>query len=372
MKHVCIISNIPSPYRSGQFACLRSCFPEWKVSVLYTGKIEADRVWETEEETENTYFLQSKVLNVKGGEVGGTATRFVHLPRGLFKMLDGLKPDVVIAGEYNLSAVQALFWAKAHGVPFVNMTDGTMHSESYIGFVQKLTRRMIISGADSFLASGTKAAEKLMHWGAEEARIAVAYLTVDTVPFLKLTRRPEPGRLLYVGRISREKGLDLLVQALALVKTECLLRIAGNDVGGEQEKIQALAEKLGVADRIAWLGYRQGEALLEEYSRASVLAVPSRSDCFGLILVEAACAGLPVAASCYADGAYDVIISGVNGRIADPENPEAFAACLERMLQKPLPAETLRAQTAEKFSFAAGAQGYARAVEIAEGAVKHG
>lgn len=372
MKHILIISNIPAPYRSGQFACLRSRFPEWKVSVLYTGKIEADRVWETDEPEGETYFLQSKVLSVKGGEVGGTATRFVHLPKGLLKMLDTLKPDVVIAGEYNLSAVQALFWAKAHQIPFVNMTDGTLHSESYIGFVQKLTRRLIIGGADSLLASGSRAKEKLLHWGAEEERIAIAYLTVDTTPFQKLVRQPENGRILYVGRISREKGLDLLVRALAQMKRKCVLRVAGNDVGGEQANIEALAESLGVADRIVWLGYREGEALWEEYRRAAVLAVPSRSDCFGLILVEAACAGLPVAASCYADGAYDVITSGTNGRIADPEDPEAFAACLDGMLLRPLPAEKLRRQTAEKFSFSAGADGYAQAVEIAEGAVKHG
>ena len=206
MKHVLIISNIPAPYRSGQFACLRSRFPKWRVSVLYTGKIEADRVWETDEPEENTYFLQSKVLSVKGGEVGGTATRFVHLPKGLFKTLNALKPDVVIAGEYNFSAVQALFWAKAHGIPFVNMTDGTLRSESYIGTVQKLTRRMIVSGADSFLASGTKAAEKLLHWGADEERIAIAYLTVDTAPFLALTRQPKDGTILFVGRISRERA----------------------------------------------------------------------------------------------------------------------------------------------------------------------
>ena len=50
----------------------------------------------------------------------------------------------------------------------------------------------------------------------------------------------------------------------------------------------------------------------------------------------------------------------------------AFAACLDGMLLRPLPAEKLRRQTAEKFSFSAGADGYAQAVEIAEGAVKHG
>ena len=372
MKHILIIVNIPAPYRAAQFRCLRETFPDWRVSVLYTGRSEADRVWQTETEEKDTYFLNSRVLSVKGGEVGGTATRFVHLPRGLLKKLDELQPDVVIASEYNLSAVQALFWAKAHRVPYVNMTDGTLHSESYIGLVQKLTRRMIISGADSFLASGSRAADKLRYWGAEDGQIAIAYLTVDTAPFLKLQRHPEEGRLLYVGRISREKGLDLLVQALAQMKQTGILYVAGNDVGGEQANIRALAERLGVADRIRWLGYREGEALWEEYSRAAILAVPSRSDCFGLILVEAACAGLPVAASCYADGAYDVLTSGVNGRIADPENPAAFAACLDGMLAKPLDAEKLRTAAAEKFSFRAGAEGYARAVELAEGAVKNG
>ena len=347
MKHILIISNIPAPYRVAQFRCLRETFPDWRVSVLYTGKSEADRAWTSGGEGKDTYFLNSRILSVKGGEVGGAA-------------------------EYNLSAVQALFWAKAHRIPYVNMTDGTLHSESYIGFAQKLTRRLIVSGADSYLASGSRAADKLLRWGAEEDRIAIAYLTVDTAPFLKLNRQPEDGRLLYVGRISREKGLDLLVRALAQMKRKCVLRVAGNDVGGEQANIEALAESLGVADRIVWLGYREGEALWEEYRRAAVLAVPSRSDCFGLILVEAACAGLPVAASCYADGAYDVLTSGVNGRIADPEDPAAFAACLDGMLAKPMDAEKQRNATAEKFSFRAGAAGFARAVELAERAVKHG
>ena len=83
---------------------------------------------------------------------------------------------------------------------------------------------------------------------------------MDTTPFQKLVRQPENGRILYVGRISREKGLDLLVQALAKMKVPCALRVAGNDVGGEQAAIQSLAESLGVAGRIQWLGYRRAWA----------------------------------------------------------------------------------------------------------------
>ena len=93
------------------------------------------------------------------------------------------------------------------------------------------------------------------------------------------------------------------MRALAEVKTSCRLRVVGNDVGGEQARVQTLIRELGLEDRVEFLGYREGELLLEEYSKCALrLAVPSRSDCFGLVMVEAACAGVPVLASKYADG----------------------------------------------------------------------
>lgn len=371
MKKVLIISNIPAPYRTALFSYLQDHHTDTQFQVLYTSHTEGDRAWHVEEALRDSYFLQSHVLRVKGGQVGGTAIRFVHIPYGLGRMLDRLQPDVVIGGEYNLSAVQALLWAKCHRVPYINMTDGTLRSETYIGRVQRLTRKWIIGRADAYLASGTKAKEKLLHWGAPEEKIAIAYLTVDTAPFLALPRQPEPGRILYVGRISREKGLDLLVRALAALRSPAELRVVGNDVDGQRQEIETLAKELGVAERIRWLGYREGAALYEEYARAAVLAVPSRSDCFGLILVEGGCAGVPMAASVYADGAYDVITPGVNGGLADPEKPEEFAACLASLLADPGAPESLRQALGEKFSFAAVAAGYDRAIALAEGE-KHG
>lgn len=374
MKNVLILSNIPAPYRTALFSYMQSGTPQYRYQVLYTSHTEADRAWNvSEEELQDTYFLNSKVLQVKGGEVGGTATRYIHIPYGLTKMLNRLKPQVIIGGEYNLSAVRALLWAKRHGVPYINMTDGTLRSEAYIGRVQKLTRKLIIGKADAYLASGTRAKEKLLHWGAPAEKIAVAYLTVDVTPFVKLSRQPRENTILYVGRISREKGLDLLVEALAAMENKnARLRVVGNDVDGQQAEIQDLADRLGVSSRIDWLGYREGEALLSEYAGASVLAVPSRSDCFGLILVEAGCAGLPVAASIYADGACDVVVPGKNGLMANPEKPEKFAAALDALLESPPVPQELRAQLGEKFSFAAVAKGYNQAVRIAEGGRNHG
>ena len=373
MKKVLIISNIPSPYRTALFSYLQETQTEYRFQILYTSRKESDRAWtQNTEGLKDTYFQSSRVLSVKGGETGGTATRFIHIPKGLRGMLKNLNPDVIIGSEYNLSAVQAFLWAKGRGIPYINLTDGTLRSETYIGRIQKLTRKLIISRSDGFLASSTKAKEKLLHWGAAEEKIAVSFLTVPTGPFLALQRAPEPGRILYVGRISHEKGLDLLVEALARAKTPCCLRVVGNDVGGEEQLVKEKIEALGLQDRVVFLGCREGQELLEEYSKASLLAVPSRSDCFGLILVEAGCAGVPIAASCYADGAYDVIEPGVNGLIADPEKPEVFAACLDALLTQQLPADSMREALGEKFSFRLAAHGYAQALKIVEGGGKHG
>lgn len=367
MKKVLIISNIPSPYRTALFRYLQKEQQDYRFQVLYTSRSEADRAWSAQEKLEDTFFQDSRVLSVKGGEVGGTATRFIHIPRGLGAVLNKLRPDILIGSEYNVSAVQAYFWARRHRVPYINLTDGTLHSETYIGKVQKLTRKLIISGADGFLASSTRAKEKLLHWGAAEDKITVSYLTVPLEPFLNLERRPEPGRILFVGRISHEKGLDLLVRALAEVKTPCRLRVVGNDVGGEQARIQTLIRELGLEDRVEFLGYWEGEPLLEEYRKCTLLAVPSRSDCFGLVMVEAACAGVPVLASCYADGAPDILTAGENGLTADPLDLAAFGKALEEMLTGDFPAEKYRASLGEKFSFREAARGYVRAVRRVEG-----
>lgn len=367
MKKVLIISNIPSPYRTALFSYLQKSQKKDRFQVLYTSQREADRVWSTQEGLEDTFFQDARVLSVKGGEVGGTATRFIHIPKGLGSTLRRLAPDIVIGSEYNLSAVQAFLWAKSRHIPYINLTDGTLRSETYIGKIQRLTRKLIISGSDAFLASSTKAKEKLLAWGAAENKIFISYLTVPAAPYLNLERQAEPGRILFVGRISHEKGLDLLVRALAKTKESCRLRVVGNDVGGEQAKVEALVRELGLTDRVEFLGYREGEALLAEYRKCALLAVPSRSDCFGLVMVEAACAGVPITASIYADGAYDIITPGENGLMADPEDAEAFSTMLDKMLKTPMDAGKIRSALGEKFSFQNAARGYLQAVEMAEG-----
>ena len=67
MKKVLIISNIPSPYRTALFRYLQTEQKDYRFQVLYTSRAEADRAWSTQQELEDTFFQDSKVLSVKGG-----------------------------------------------------------------------------------------------------------------------------------------------------------------------------------------------------------------------------------------------------------------------------------------------------------------
>ena len=99
----------------------------------------------------------------------------------------------------------------------------------------------------------------------------------------------------------------------------------------ERELLTEQAGKLGITDRIRFLGYVEGEPLRELYHNADVFILPTREDCFGLVILEAMCASLPVISSKYADGAFDLVAEGENGYIVDPEDTHAFAEKIDQI-----------------------------------------
>lgn len=79
-----------------------------------------------------------------------------------------------------------------------------------------------------------------------------------------------------------------------------------------------------------FLGYQEGEPLQKLYRTADAFVLPTREDCFGLVLLEAMCASLPIISSKYADGARDLVSDGENGYIIDPEDVDGFAEAIEK------------------------------------------
>ena len=141
----------------------------------------------------------------------------------------------------------------------------------------------------------------------------------------------KPFRLLYVGRISKEKGLNFVIQALAKLPT-VELRIAG--AGPFAADCRLLAESLNVADRIVWLGHlRWGKDLFHQYREADALIVPSLTEGLPQVAVEAQCHSLPVVAS-EVGGLPEIISSGDNGILFSPGDSDAIVAAVSEVAQE--------------------------------------
>ena len=141
--------------------------------------------------------------------------------------------------------------------------------------------------------------------------------------------------------------------------------VVGDGEAEEKAKLMAMAEETHVAQHIRWLGFQSGEPLADAYRRASVFVLPTREDCFGLVLLEALCSGTPIVASKYADGAYDTVHPGENGLIVDPEDADALAEAIDSILGS----EEIQRRYSQncrqyipQFEFGAVMQGYLQAI----------
>jgi glycosyltransferase involved in cell wall biosynthesis len=135
-------------------------------------------------------------------------------------------------------------------------------------------------------------------------------------------------RLLAVGRLSRYKGFDVLIEALAQVADAGLLLVGSGECEHEL-KAQVAARDLG--DRVRFAGELDDDALASAYAAADAFVLPSldRGEAFGLVLLEAMRAGLPVAASAIpGSGVGEVVVDGGTGLLIAPGDVAGLAAAL--------------------------------------------
>lgn len=146
---------------------------------------------------------------------------------------------------------------------------------------------------------------------------------------------PRTGnRILFVGRITGEKQIDVLLNAVKLLpqSLDAKLEIVG---GGDQFKnLQNLAETLGIADRVKFLGYVTDEELRQAYTRATVFAMPSIAELQSIATMEAMASALPVVAA-DAMALPHLVHDGENGHLFHPGDAQDLADKLENVLTLP-------------------------------------
>lgn len=151
--------------------------------------------------------------------------------------------------------------------------------------------------------------------------------------------------LLFVGRIEPLKGIDTLIQAIAILAREhttkdCLpiLSIIGGDpdmdetsISKEMVRLKTMCAELGVEDLVIFLGKRSQDTLPYYYSAAQVVVVPSQYESFGMVALEAMACGRPVVASRVGGLAY-LIQDGVNGYAIIKDDPQQLAQRLNELI----------------------------------------
>ena len=218
----------------------------------------------------------------------------------------------------------------------------------------------VISDADVILApTGEEAGQLAGLYGAAPERIRIVPPGVDHSIFRPADRDEARARLhlsglrlaLFVGRLQSHKGPDVAIRTIAEavarrpgIAEDLVLAIVGGPsgerAGGEVARLWELATALGVSDRVILFPPQPHAKLADFYSAADVVLVPSRSESFGLVALEAQACGTPVVAS--AVGGLRTVV-GEGGILVDGHDPSDHADAVLGILADPVEAAALGA-----------------------------
>ncbi|WP_431857281.1 glycosyltransferase [Azospirillum sp.] len=139
-------------------------------------------------------------------------------------------------------------------------------------------------------------------------------------------------RLLIVGRLVRQKGVDCILEAMARLDAPVSLRVVGD--GGAREELERQAAALGLSGRVAFVGWAAREELPAAYRAADAFVFPSRDEGMPNVVLEAMASGLPVIATDIA-GNRELVVDGETGVLLATDDVPALAAAIARLAADP-------------------------------------
>ncbi|WP_338031555.1 glycosyltransferase [Diaminobutyricibacter tongyongensis] len=260
------------------------------------------------------------------------------------RILDDVKPDVVHFQSHIVVGRGLSVEAEKRGIRIIgtnhfmpeNMLEFTLLpkwiQEWAIGLAWKAARRTF-GRAEAVTTPTRKAADFLEKFTGLRGVHAIS-CGIDAHNYTPDFSPRTENRILFVGRVTGEKQIDVLLKAIALLPAslDAKLEIVG---GGDQFKnLQHLADQLGIADRVTFSGYVTDEQLRQAYTRATIFAMPSIAELQSIATMEAMASALPVVAA-NAMALPHLVHDGENGYLFEPGNAHALADRIERILLMP-------------------------------------
>lgn len=228
------------------------------------------------------------------------------------------KPDLLIA--HNSRAIQIFNWARTGtGIPLLGFSHGNK------------TKRP--KKADSVVALTPNMKKLFVTAGKKPEDVFVLpnmVLHIPESPLPAPTEHDGAIKLGFMGRIAPKKGLEDLLHAVKRLRDRhvlCTLNIAGG--GEDEEKIKTLASDLGVLDLLTFDGWITD--IRSWFETIDLLVVPSRSEAFGIVILEAYLHGRMVVAT-HTDGPESQIVEGKTGFLAYPHDPKSLAGSIVKAM----------------------------------------
>jgi glycosyltransferase involved in cell wall biosynthesis len=317
-----IVTNIVAPYRT---PTLRELARLVSLRVFYSAESESRRRW-----------MVSRALPFEHEVIGGPAVtvrgRALHINPRLFLRLLAFRPTIVGVGGFSAPALYAMAYCAITGASLVIISEGTGQTEARVGFVGRLLRRVLVRTARCCIASSGAAAERFRELGAPAARCVVAPYALDLAQRPMRRHRADEGRpqILFVGQFTNRKGLmPLLDAAVDLASTHAfVLTLVGH--GELESALPAAIFDRGLEACVRVRGFVDQDELASVYAEHDLFVFPTLEDTFGVVLLEAMAAGLPVIASNRAGATDDFVDPGETGWIVDPLCHGELAAVIER------------------------------------------
>lgn len=266
-------------------------------------------------------------------------------PFELARALREFRPDLLHLHAPNPSCFVALASPAARRIPWVVHWHADVPPDAPDWRLRVAYRayrpfeRALLARARAIIATSTSYLDASLALAPWRAKTRVVPLGVDpahaTPAAPSAWPRTNALRLLAVGRLGRYKGFDVLLRSLCDVPDADLLLVGDGECA---RALRAQAAACGIGGRVVFAGEVEDAALAAAYADADAFVLPSldRGEAFGLVLLEAMRAGLPVIASDIRGAAVgEVVVDGETGWLVPPGDAGALAAAIARMNDAP-------------------------------------
>ncbi len=354
MKKVLYLSNIEVPYRVRFFNELaKHC----DLTVLYERKRSSNRdaVWAKSEQQ------ACKKKYLKGIPIGRESAFSLGILREVFSGY-----DEVIVGCYNSPVeLMALFAMKLFGKPYIVNIDGEPFLKAPT-FKNRI-KRFVLRGASKYVIAGEKAKESLKVVSGDSPITTYQFSSLseqEVTAHREAAHEQRNDTVLVVGQYLGVKGIDVALEA-ARMDPDHRYKLVG--MGNRTE--QFLQDFTGrIPENVEIIPFLQKAELEKEYRTCAMLVLPSRQECWGLVVNEAASFGMPVISTWGSGSAVEFLADDYPQLLAKPGDAEDLLRCINcfrEMEDKEAYARFLL-KTVERFTIEENVQSHLRLLRICE------